>query len=227
MANKEKDFKQESKNNKPLIDADIIEVMPDWKRSPQPDFVQMYLQDIGRLWELSSPAQKVFGEFMKLIEYSPKSKIHNLVEISKRIRKNMIISLGISNYSNPYVFLNRAIRDLIKAGVIIQIKDDETGEVIDDLYLVDPSICSKANWAHTELMRSIKLTITYTRSQRTLVTLIEQDPEHAKMLSQYYRREGKPFSPSGQEVLTDSQEAEELKNTQQEGLDYEALYNLY
>lgn len=160
------------------LDKDIKEHMPNWTRSPQPDFVQLYLNDIGRLWKVSTKAQEVFGELMKLIEYSPKT-LHNIVELNKRKRKDIMKNLGIENHVNPYVYLNRAIKELIEKNLILQIKDENSGELVQDLYLIDPSICSKANWAHTELMQSIKLEITYSASQRTLITFIEaQEPAY-------------------------------------------------
>lgn len=172
---------REFKTKEDNLDKDIKSVIPGWKRLPQPDFVQLYLKDVGRLWGVSTPAQQLFGEFMKLIEYSPKTTMHNLVELNKRKRKDIMKNLGIEDHVNPYVYLNRATKELITSGLIITVKDDISGEAIPDMYIVDPAICSKANWGHTELLQSIKLEITYSASQRTLITFIEtMDEEDLK-----------------------------------------------
>lgn len=142
------------------------------EESHEPEFVKLYLQDIGKLFDLDSNSQRLFGELIKLI--NPKDpSMHNLVVLN-RSRKDKIATRlgwdGVDAKGTPKkYYINNYLIRLCKSQIIKKLSAD--------MYIVNPFICSKVNWENTELLRSIHLSITYDEVQRTLITMVEQIPK--------------------------------------------------
>lgn len=128
------------------------------------DFIKLYFDDLGRLWDLSKPTQKVFGEIVRLVEYNPQSSMHNLISLNSTKKSVIAKKLGWKK-SSSYSQFSQAIKEMCDTEILHKIANDTL--------LLNPAIASKANWADVKLLRSIKLEITYEDSQRTLTTIVE------------------------------------------------------
>lgn len=135
------------------------------------EFIKLYLNDLGKLCDLSKPTLKLFTAIIKFVEYNPQNSIHNVISLSRDKRKKLIEETGWNIKSGPSQ-LSQSLVELTLKEVLIKIGADT--------YLLNPSIASKANWADVKLLRTIKLNITYEKAQRTLVTLIEELPDTNK-----------------------------------------------
>jgi hypothetical protein len=157
-----------------------IESILNVESTAEPEFVKLYLKDIGRLWELDNSAQIVFGEMLKLVSYNPSDSIHNLVIINGSRRKQICEKLS-NIQATAYVYYNRGVKNLVNKEVLKYLAKDT--------YLINPEICTKTNWSNVEMLRSIKMEITYEESSRTLITIVESNPELYKQKLNDFRGE--------------------------------------
>jgi hypothetical protein len=155
----------------------LLEIL-DLPATPEESFIKLYLKDIGRLWELNAPAQVMFGEFLKLVSYDPKTTIHNVVELSitaKRKIKNLLSN----DVNTANVLYSRGLKSLLSSTLV--------SKLADDLYYISHSICSKTNWSNTEAMKAIKVETIYEAGHRTLITFVEEYPDGVKKSIEYFR----------------------------------------
>jgi hypothetical protein len=145
----------------------IIEFFKENTATREPDFVKLYLDDIGKLFSIDNNSQRLFGELLKLID--PKEKnIHSVVVLNKAIKNRIAQNLGFTGVDkkgtpNKYL-INNYLGKLNKSGLIRRLESD--------IYIINPFICSKVDWNNTELLRSIHLEITYDHTTRSMITLI-------------------------------------------------------
>jgi len=144
-----------------------IESLLNIEPTQEPEFIKLYLKDVGKLWELDNSGQIIFGEMLKLVTYNPSDSIHNLVILSAA-RKQRICEKLSNKQSTAYVYYKRGLTNLIDKKVIYSLEKDT--------YLINPDICAKTNWTNVEMLKSIKLEITYEASSRTLITIVEDNP---------------------------------------------------
>lgn len=145
----------------------------------EPDFVKLYLDDIGKLFSIDNNSQKLFGELLKLID--PKEKnIHSVVILNTAIKNKIALNLGftgVDKNGTPRKYLvNNYLGKLNKSGIIRRLESD--------IYIINPFICSKVDWNNTELLRSIHLQITYDHTTRSMVTLINTGDNNSIVKSQ-------------------------------------------
>lgn len=151
----------------------------------EPDFVKLYLDDVCKLAGVDSKSQLVFFQLLNFID--PKSnKLHNVVELN-RSRKDIIANnLGLvgkfeDGRAKKYLINNYLIK-LERKGLIKKLSSD--------VYLINPFIATKVDWNNTVSLRALTLTITYEKSCRTLITLVEEEPElESKVINAINRNE--------------------------------------
>jgi hypothetical protein len=133
----------------------------------EPEFVKMYLKDISRLWDLDSTCQKLFGELLKYIDPRP-TGLHNIIKINRADKKAIGENIGwIGNNENntpKWYKINEYLNRLCKKGIIKKLAED--------IFIIDSFICTKTDWKNTETMRGIQLNITYEKSSRSIITVI-------------------------------------------------------
>lgn len=105
----------------------------------EPDFVKLYIRDLGRLKNLSPATSKVMHALLKSMGYN------NVIAAYSPIKKMICRDLGISVST-----LNNSINDLYKKGLLIRV---DRG-----IYLADPELFGKGAW---EDIRELRLVITY------------------------------------------------------------------
>jgi hypothetical protein len=147
------------------LDIDIKKV------GKEEEFIKLYFDDLGKIWDLTNTAQKVFGELARLVEFNPQASIHNVISLNGSKRKAIGKRLGwAENTYNSRI--SQALTNLVEKKVVLKINNDT--------YLLTPTIASKANWADVKLLRSIKMEITYEECSRTLITFVESKDDFTK-----------------------------------------------
>jgi len=166
----------------------ILDFFKEVTSTKEPDFVKLYLDDIGKLFSLDNNSQKVFGELLRLID--PKEKnIHSVVVLNKAIKDRIAKHLkfeGVDKNGRAKKYLvNNYLFKLNKSGIIRRLESD--------IYIINPFICSKIDWNNTELLRSIHLNITYDHTTRTMLTLINKNEDKVKTSLDNLRIDDEPF----------------------------------
>jgi len=105
----------------------------------EPNFVKMYIDDIGRLMDMSPSASKVLHALVKCMNYM------NMVVMVKGIKELICNELGISINT-----LNNKISDLTNKGILIRKSKS--------LYVIDPELFGKGKW---ENIKKIRMVIDY------------------------------------------------------------------
>ena len=150
----------------------LIDIEP----AKEPDFVKLYLKDIGKIFELNKPAQIIFGQFLRLVTYNPKDRIHNVVSLgtsSKRAIKALFkTSTGPKADAVANSQYSKGLKSLLASTLVTELSPD--------LFYISHEICSKTNWANTEAMRAIKIETIYESNNRTLITFVEDNKEYTK-----------------------------------------------
>jgi hypothetical protein len=149
----------------------ILEILKIKNIGKEDEFIKLYFNDLGKIWGLSKPSQKLFGELIQYIEYNPQSTIHNLISLNSD-KKDFISKKLDWKKSSSYAQFSHCFKELIEYEVLFKLGKET--------YLLNPSIASKANWADVKLIRNIKMEITYDRAHKTLITFVESLSDRSK-----------------------------------------------
>jgi hypothetical protein len=120
----------------------------------EPEYIKLYIRDIGRLNNLSPGKDRVLYEVVRSMGYN------NVVVAYKPIKKMMCANLDISmNY------LNKCIDDFYKKGILLRI---DRG-----VYLADPLLFGKGKWTD---IKNLRLVIEYDeKGKRTLKSNLPEE----------------------------------------------------
>ena len=122
----------------------------------EPDYIKLYLADIGMLNGLPGAANPVLNELLKLMDY--KNRIILNASIKREIAKDLDISVKT---------IDNALGLLLKQNVLIR-KDI-------GLFLGNPHLFGKGEWKN---IRELRLTIHYTEKGRVINTEVFKDGEY-------------------------------------------------
>jgi hypothetical protein len=145
------------------------------KLKKEDDFIKLYFNDLGKIWDLSKSSQQVFGEIIQFVEWNPQNSIHNLISLNATKRKLIYSNLNW-NIATAASRFSQCLKELSTHST----SDSILLKLSNDTYLLNSKIASKANWADTKVMQSIQLNITYDMVGKTLTTLVELQPETRK-----------------------------------------------
>jgi hypothetical protein len=124
----------------------------------EPDYVKLYVKDIGMLKGIKKSSNKVLMEIIGQMGYN------NLFIAYAPIKRNMckILDMKMST-------INMAIDDLYKSGILLRA---ERG-----VYLVDPELFARGKWSD---IKKVRLMIEYDRETNKRV-LRSDAPEQLKL----------------------------------------------
>jgi len=123
----------------------------------EPNFVKLYLDDIGRLHGLPPYVSKLLHALAKSMGYK------NVVPMYKPIKEMICKDIGIAMES-----LNKAVVILSKEGILIPVG---TGR---GLYMMDPNLFGRGKW---EDIKSLRLSIDYSNGKRRILGTVEKQLE--------------------------------------------------
>jgi Firmicute plasmid replication protein (RepL) len=110
----------------------------------EPNFVKLYLDDIGRLHDLPPYASKLMQALVKTAGYN------NIVPMYRPVKE--LICKDINMKMNT---LNKAVQMLAQAGVLISMGQGR------GLYMLDPNLFGKGRW---EDIKRLRLCVDYDRT---------------------------------------------------------------
>lgn len=121
----------------------------------EPDYVKLYLADIGMLSGLPGATNPILHELLKLMDY--KNRIVLNASVKREIAKELNISVKT---------IDNALGALLKQNVLIR-KDI-------GLFLGNPQLFGKGEWKN---IRELRLTIHYTQKGKTISTEVFREGE--------------------------------------------------
>lgn len=157
-----------------VVDYETGEIIEQSKTSThavekEPDFVKLYLSDIGTMMGLAPADQKVFMSLARHMSYN------NMVVLIKAVKEQICKELDLSLNT-----INKSIDNLKKADLLIKYTDSEGNEK-KSCWVVNPYFVAKGKW---EDIRSIRLQIDYTnegkkvkviKNPNSTITVIAED----------------------------------------------------
>lgn len=102
----------------------------------EPDYVKLYIQDIGRLKNFTSAQNKILLAFMRYVGYK------NVIPAYKPIKMLIAKELNISIET-----VNKAVTEFKKKGIFIPIARG--------IYIADPELFGRGKWADIKNLRLI------------------------------------------------------------------------
>ncbi len=124
----------------------------------EPDFVKMYVNDIGKMFDLTKSDDKVLFCITKHMTFS------NLVYLVMPVKKMIMAELKM-----PLNTLNDSIRNLSDSGIMQR--------QAHGVYLINPNLFAKGKW---EDIVKIRMAIEYSSSGKK-ITSIEVEKKHIEM----------------------------------------------
>ena len=102
----------------------------------EPDYVKLYLADIGRLKDIPPGMNKVLFELMKSVSYN------GVIMAYKPVKDIMCKNMGISNS-----YLNKCIEEFYNKGILIRYARG--------VYIADPNLFAKGSWKDIQNLRLV------------------------------------------------------------------------
>lgn len=102
----------------------------------EPEYVKLYLKDIGKLNDLSPASNNVLLELIRSMGYN------NVVPVYMPIKKMIALKLNISIHA-----VNKAIKQFHSKGLFIR--------AARGLYIADPELFGKGKWSDIKKLRLI------------------------------------------------------------------------
>ena len=123
----------------------------------EPDYVKLYLADIGILTGLPGAASSILHELLKLMDYK------NRIVLNASVKREIAKELNISTKT-----IDNALGSLLKQNVLIR-KDI-------GLFLGNPQLFGKGEWKN---IRELRLTVQYTERGKSfeLDVVRKREPE--------------------------------------------------
>lgn len=148
-----------------IADKETGEIIQQTKMSThavdkEPDFVKLYLSDIGTMMGLAPADQKVFMSLARHMSYN------NMVVLIKAVKEQISIELNLSLNT-----INKSIDNLKKSNLLLKYKDSEGNEK-KSCWVVNPYFVAKGKW---EDIRSIRLQIDYTKDGKQVQVIKNPD----------------------------------------------------
>ena len=162
---KEKFFKRKEKNNairtEIVIDEDGV-IQSESKRfskEREPDFIKLYVDDIGKILGLTDSERKT------IIQLAIGMGYNGVIPLYGPIKQYMMRQLGINNVS----LFDRRIKSLKDENILLPVKDPHTGKLCRGLYVINPNLIAKGTWDDIKKMRLI---LEYTGEGRFMTTQV-------------------------------------------------------
>ena len=127
----------------------------------EPDFVKMYIKDIGKLMDLNKSDDKVLFCLLRSMDYS------NTVVVDIYTKTKIMEELSM-----PINTINASIKNLHNAGIL--------SRVIHGRYQVNPDLFAKGSWKN---IQTIKMEIEYSSKGKT-IKQVEIKNNHINILSE-------------------------------------------
>lgn len=123
----------------------------------EPEYVKLYMQDIGRFKGLSGSSNDILLEFIKSMGYN------NVIPVYMPIKKMVAKRLNLSIHT-----VNSAIKEFKKKELFIS--------VARGIYIADPKLFAKGKWAD---IKSLRLVIEYGKDgTKTLSSNLREELQH-------------------------------------------------
>lgn len=124
----------------------------------EPNFIKLYLGDIGKISGLQPNTMLLLLEFLKIMDYD------NLVHVGYGRKIDMYKAIhGEATNRQITVYMHRHIGYLVKAGLLY--------EKVLGQYIVNPNIFGKGKWAD---VKKIVLQVTYSESGAMIMTDVKK-----------------------------------------------------
>ena len=127
------------KNTGEMLDMQISSTSMQIDR--EPEYVKLYMQDIGRFKDLSGKTNEILLEFIKSMGYN------NVIPVYKPIKLMIARKLDISIHT-----VDSAVKEFKKKGLFIS--------VARGIYIADPKLFAKGKWSD---IKSLRLVIDYNK----------------------------------------------------------------
>ncbi|RZK38469.1 MAG: hypothetical protein EOO61_07940 [Hymenobacter sp.] len=141
---------------KELLDKQTGELLQTYTEAvvpKEPDFIKLYLDDIGMLKNIPTWTNSVLFELLKLMSYK------NQIVLNSTVKHDIASDLGIATKS-----VDNALGLLVKQGVLTR---RGTG-----VYIASPMLFGKGEWKD---IRKLRLTIEYSKEGRKLTTEVQRE----------------------------------------------------
>ncbi|MDB0600239.1 replication/maintenance protein RepL (plasmid) [Tenacibaculum maritimum] len=102
----------------------------------EPEYIKLYLSDIGKLNGLSPASNKVLLELIKSMSYN------NVIPVYMPIKKMIANKLGITTHS-----VEKAVKTFYKKGLFIR--------AARGVYIADPNLFGKGKWTDIKKLRLV------------------------------------------------------------------------
>lgn len=122
------------------------EVMESTTVGREPDFIKMYIQDLGRLMSLNNSDNKILLFLLSTLDYSSKLKLDMYA------KQEIMEALEM-----PLNTVNASIKNLYNAGILIRQAHSR--------YLMNPALFARGRW---EDVKQIRMQIDYNEEGRTI-----------------------------------------------------------
>lgn len=133
--------------------------------SREPDFVKLYVKDIGQMLDLTKSDGKVLFCLLRHMSYN------NIVYLVLPVKKMIMEELNI-----PLNTINDSIRNLSNAGILVR--------QAQGCYLVNPNLFARGRW---EDIVKIRLEIEYS-SEGKVIKQVEIKNDHINITSEKRRK---------------------------------------
>jgi uncharacterized ubiquitin-like protein YukD len=120
--------------NGELISAD--NKITSFSYETEPEYIKLYLNDIGKLNGLSPASNKVLLELIKSMSYN------NVIPVYMPIKKMIANKLGITTHS-----VEKAVKVFYKKGLFIR--------AARGVYIADPNLFGKGKWTDIKKLRLV------------------------------------------------------------------------
>lgn len=149
MAQLEKVTERIDENGEVQRSAEVINIRP---MPPEPPFVKMYIDDIGRLSGLQSSHTSILAYVAACVDYD------GIVTLNARRKGCIAATTGCSIKT-----IENAVTEYLKHGIVRRIGRAE--------YELNPALFAKGEWKNIrERRESFSMHVSYTKSGRQIVT---------------------------------------------------------
>ena len=145
-----------------VVDSDTGEIKVETKKhkkDKEPEFVKLYLDDIGKILGLTDCERKA------VIQMTCSMAYNGIIPLFGPMKEYIMAQLGINNVS----LFDRRIKALKDEGILLPVVSPKSGKVMRGMYCMNPNYIAKGAW---EDIKKMRLTLEYSGEGRYMTTEI-------------------------------------------------------
>lgn len=128
-----------------------------YKVEKEPTFVKMYVDDIGKVLNLTDKQRQMVMRMACMMGYD------GIIPLTGPLKTAMMEQLGIKSKS----LFDRRIKALKDDEILLPVVNPYTGKVSRGLYCINPKYFAKGSWKD---IKKLRLSIEYTTDSRRMIT---------------------------------------------------------